>query len=559
MKGVIYLKEWQYQDISFKNHPENFYIRYFSRCFRIHPLLLKYLFSLGYQTRDAIVQFLFPSIDQLHDPFLLKDMKKALERISLAINNQEKIIIFGDYDADGQTSTALVYRALKSLGANVDFLVPLRSEGYGLKPTALDEVSTMDISLIITVDNGTSAHEAIEKANKLNIDVIVTDHHEILQGHPNCFAFISPKRDDQSYPFKYLAGVGVALKLVQALFMVRYGQDWGKYIWDYFDLAAIGTVADMMPLSGENRCLVALGIQMMNERPKPIIKKLLKHLTSKHVDSSTIGFGIGPLLNACGRISNPNISTRFLCDGDLTKEEVKQLIEINERRKSMTAEQFEEVEHLIKEQRLDDYDVMIVQGPFHEGIIGLLASRIAEKYLKPAIVINDAGKGSARSVQNTNFSIIKAIVDCKSYLISYGGHQAAAGLSIDLGMVNCLRKAIHLSATTQKRVNPKVCFQQKLPIFLFPTELMEQFHLLEPYGMGNPKPVFYSESWFSSCISLGSTNEHFLLRAQDHNVWAFRFGDACIRPFEKIKFLYTVNSPKKQDFLLVDVQREPAY
>ncbi|WP_159434208.1 single-stranded-DNA-specific exonuclease RecJ [Domibacillus mangrovi] len=548
------MKEWRSQDLSYDEHPYNFYIAYFSKCFHLDQALTRYLFSLGYTKRKEIVEFLYPSLDQLHDPFLLKDMHKAITRIEQALDRKEKVMIFGDYDGDGQTATSLLYRALKKLEANVEFLIPLRSEGYGLKPTALDNCSMKDVSLIITVDNGTSAHAALKKAHKMGIDVIVTDHHEILQGHPNCYAFVNPKRDDNDYPFKFLAGVGVALKLVQALFKTFYGTDWEQYIWDYLDLAAIGTVTDMMPLKGENRAIVALGIRMMNEQPKPIIKKLVKKLPYKDVDTTTIGFGIGPVLNACGRISDPNISTRFLCEGDLSREDLENLITVNNTRKVMTAEHFVKAEHLIEEQGLTNDNVIVIQGDFHEGIIGLLASRISEKYLKPAIVINESGKGSARSVQNTNFSIVKVILDCSSYLISFGGHQAAAGLSITLSKVDGFRKAIQLAAQMQDQVIPEVQYQFEIPLMFFPDEMIHQFDRLEPYGMGNNKPIFYTKTWFDSCFPLGPSREHFVLKAFGKTVWAFRFNEQIIKPQKLRKILYTVNSSKKRDFLLLDIK-----
>lgn len=515
---------------------------------------MKYLYSQRYNTRRKIHEFLNPSVEQLHDPFLLQDMEKAVQRILKAIQTHEKVMIFGDYDCDGQTSTALLYRALVSIGANVDYRVPLRSEGYGLKPSAIDQISSDDISLIITVDNGSSAHAALAKAKKMKIDVIVTDHHEVLQGNPECYAFINPKRKDNIYPCHYLAGVGVALKVVQALFSIIYGDDWKSYIYDYLDFAAIGTVADMMPLKGENRTIVSLGIQVLNARPKPLFKKILKKLPDTQVNSMTIGFGIGPLLNACGRISDPNVSTMYLCNGDVTVENLHDLIRINDQRKVMTKEHFEWAENIIHDQGLDRFNIIVIQGPFHEGIIGLLASRITEKYLKPAIVLNNAGKGSCRSVQNTNFSIIKAIEECSSYLDSFGGHRAAAGLSISSDKIDNFRKAIHVEVERQEKVVPKLQFQKNLPLFAFPNELMRQFQLLEPFGMGNPKPIFYSESWFDSCIDLGKTKEHYLLTVAKQNMWAFRFGEHKIERNKKAQFLYTINSSAKQDFLLIDIK-----
>lgn len=549
------MKEWQYQNIFHRSNPDRFYIRYFSRRFHLDHILMNYLYSQGYNTLREIQDYLHPSMEQLHDPFMLRDMKRAIQRIINAVKLQEKIVIFGDYDCDGQTSTALLYRALTSIGANIDFQIPLRSEGYGLKRSALEKIKPGEVSLIITVDNGTSAHDAMAKAKEMGIDVIVTDHHEILRGYPACYAFINPKREDQDYPFSHLAGVGVALKVVQALFMTICKEDgWKRHLIGFLDFAAIGTVADMMPLVGENRTIVALGIKVLNQQPKPIFKKILKKLPDKYVTSSTIGFGFGPLLNACGRIADPNISTHYLCNGDLSTDELLELIQINAQRKRMTEEQFDLAEVIIQDHHLDEYNIVVVQGPFHEGIIGLLASRISEKYLKPAIVLNENGKGSCRSVQGTDFSIIKALEMCNGYLEQFGGHKAAAGLTIPSSKIDDFRRAIHLAAQHQERVIPKVYFQNKLPIYQFPDKLIEEFQRLEPFGIGNPKPHFYSESWFDRCRPLGKSNEHYLLSVANRNIWAFRYRGVSLKPKKKIQFLYTINSTDKHDFLLVDAK-----
>lgn len=264
--------KWIAATPSLYQHPDRVAIRYLARRFNLESVLILKLYQQGIVTEKTIADFLYPSSTHLHDPFLLPDMKKSVYRIIKAIQNKEKILIFRDYDVDGMTAAALLNTGLRFFGSNVTTQLPLRSEGYGLSATCIEKLPT-DVSLIITVDNGSSAHPAMQAAKRRGIDVIVTDHHEVLGEHPTCHAFVNPKRKDSTYPYTDLCGAGVAFKVVQALHELAK-LDWHKYMWDYIEFAAIGTIADLMPLTGENRVITWLGLQKTNRCPHPILQKL---------------------------------------------------------------------------------------------------------------------------------------------------------------------------------------------------------------------------------------------------------------------------------------------
>jgi single-stranded-DNA-specific exonuclease len=382
-------------------------LHYFSRTFNVHPFIMKTLFSRGMINGNTISKFLFPSISDLHDPFLLNDMKPAIQRTIQAIRNKEKIVIYGDYDVDGITSTSIMKKALDFFQGNVHAELPLREHGYGITVSAIERLKAKhQPSLIITVDNGSNAHEALRYAKKEGIDVIVTDHHEILDYHPSCYAFINPKRSDNTYPFTELSGAGVAFKFAHALFSCSKFP-WEKHIWDFAELACLGTIADMMKLIGENRIIASIGIQKLNNAPSPTFQELFRLLSVSHVDSGTIGFTLAPIFNSIGRIDDPNIGCTILANDEKTETTLFHLIETNKKRKWLTYEQTMQAESIISQKQLFAKNIIVVAGDFHDGIIGIIAARITNKYKKPSIVISKNGKGSARSIGQ--FSIINTI------------------------------------------------------------------------------------------------------------------------------------------------------
>ncbi|MFF2878136.1 single-stranded-DNA-specific exonuclease RecJ [Gottfriedia sp. NPDC057991] len=520
----------------------------------IHPLLMYQLFLAGIQSEKGVYHFLHPSSSHYHSPFLLNEMKEAVVRIIQAIHRKEQIMIFGDYDADGITSTTLLTKGIQMLGGNVTARLPRREEGYGLSAKVMNDLPE-GISLILTVDNGTSAHEAIKIAYEKGIDVIVTDHHEVLGVRPNCYAFINPKRSDNTYPFPYLAGAGVALKMVQALFETLK-LPFSEQCKELVMYACIGTIADLMPLTDENRLITWLGLRYLNEESSFLPTLFRKLLKIKQFDSTTIGFSVGPIFNAMGRISDPNILLDLLLRNHESPDEWAKVIETNTLRKNMTAQHVNEANELIRDNGWAEDAVIVIHGEFHAGIIGLIASRVAERQKKPCIVINHHGVGSARSGNVPGFSIIQAIQSCGFLLKKFGGHTAAAGFSItpDELHISCFRHAIQQAAKRQAMKPIHHHYLVNCQIDAFPDTLFSDMARLEPFGMKNPKPAFQSRLQRPNFIKqMGE--EHLLLGFGGKNAFAFSKGNlfSSLTKRPEINVLYTTNCYQKCDFLIKDI------
>ncbi|AIQ20650.1 hypothetical protein H70357_31150 [Paenibacillus sp. FSL H7-0357] len=532
-------------------------IQYYSRQFLLPTYLTKILLSRGITNEDLYYSYAYPSLADLHDPFLFKEMRTVVYRIYRAIMNGERISIFGDYDADGMTSSALLYRALCNLKGSVSVIVPTRAEGYGLSVETIEKIAIENPSLIITVDNGSNSHAALAAAAAKGIDVIVTDHHEITGELPKCYAFINPKRKDDTYPCTHLCGVGVAFKIIQALFAVRKDLDWYKHAWEYLELVALGTVADLMPLVGENRTLVKLGLYKMNNDPSEPFKKLFQLLRISNIDSSTLSFLIAPIFNSVGRIGNPNFAVKLLAEKISHEDAIIFMIDLNEKRKYLTDVQFRQVDETIQRLHLHSQDLIVVADKLHEGLIGILAAKITEKYQKPTIVFTDRGKGSARSVSNTSFSIVDAIQSCSQYLKTFGGHQAAAGLSLELNQLPSFTAAIQIAARKQSIIQPSKMYHHELPIQRFDDELFEHHMMMEPFGIGNEKPL-YSSSAIPSHYRVepfGKNQVHASLHFHRKKALAFYKASSFPNAQSKaVEFLYSVNSYPRKDFIVNDLK-----
>jgi single-stranded-DNA-specific exonuclease len=524
-------------------------IIYYAKQFDLHPLVMKIIFDKGYKDWWSVNRFLGSDPSFLTGPYYLRDMDKAVERINFAIERDEKIAIFGDYDTDGVTSTSILYKALRILKADVMFYLPKRSEGYGLSIKAVNEFAEKGISLIVTVDNGSSTHEEIKRAKELGIDVVVTDHHEILKGNPTCCAFVNPKRSDERFPYPYLAGAGVALKLVHALFRGR--GLWDKHIWDFIDLAAIGTVGDIMPLKEENRVIVQLGIEAMNMYPSRALKILFKLLRIDKVTSTTIAFSIVPVFNSAGRLSDPNFVVHILtseASDEVIEECWRKLIRLNNLRKDLVHKQFMHADLLINLNELDKQKVIVVAGDFHEGLIGLLASRISEKYKKPSIVLTSEGKGSARSVSGSSFSIVNCIERCAEFLKSYGGHQAAAGLTVYADRFKHFQKEIQKAAKDQPINFMKHVYEDEVSILDFPQELHDSLKYLEPFGEGNRSPMFHSKKMVVDQIKhFGNQEQHVKFKVGHKEALLFFKGDQ-FKPLNEKSHLQCLYYPQTNSY-----------
>jgi single-stranded-DNA-specific exonuclease len=450
----------------------------------------------------AARRFLSPSLADLHDPFLLAGMDVAVERILRALANRERIAIHGDYDVDGVTSTVILRRALELLGADVFHFIPERlRDGYGLQPAAVDRLHADGARLVISVDCGIRGVEAADRARALGMDLIITDHHEPDTTLPRAVAVINPKRHDCQYPDKNLAGVGVALKLVQAL-CTRTGRL--SWLPAFVKVAAIGTLADVVPLVGENRILAKLGLGMLSKGPHKVgLRALLEGcgLTGKDIDSYHIGFVLAPRVNAAGRMSTPDIAARLLLASDegMAAEArglAEQLNTENLRRQQEEADIVTAARHITEtDLEVGSRTVIVVAGEgWHRGVIGIVASKLVDHFHRPAIVLSidgDVAHGSCRSIPS--FNMLGALESCAELMIKFGGHKQAAGLTIESGRIRELRARVNDYADERigpDDLRPRLWIDGALTFRGINEQVTSELTALAPFGAGNPCPVF---------------------------------------------------------------------
>lgn len=462
----------------------------------VEPFAAFLLCSRGMTDEFEIESFLYDT--DLIDPYTLPDMEKAVERVNQALENGERITVFGDYDCDGVTSTALLYSYLSSRGANVDFYIPDRSgEGYGMNPGAIDILKSRGTNVIITVDNGISAIEEIAYAKTLGIDVVVTDHHRVGDVLPDAVAVVDPHREDSLCEFSDWAGVGVAFKFVSAL----DESEGYELLEQYGDIIALGTVADIVSLKGENRIIVRSGIAFMNAALEDGTLRLgLKALldasgSTGTLDSSSVAYRIAPRVNAAGRMGSAERALKLLltADANEAKEIAEEVSNANAQRQAteteITASAIEYIENApeIKHKR-----VIVVEGDdWHQGVIGIVASRLVEKYGKPCIVISkngDVAKGSGRSIDG--FSLYDALSYCSDVLVQYGGHVLAAGLTVDSDKIDAFREKINEYAVNSEAAVPTLKIDCKLNPSSINVDMLSSLQVLEPFGAENPQPLF---------------------------------------------------------------------
>ena len=440
----------------------------------------------------------------LHDPFLLADMLKAVERVERALATRERIAIHGDYDVDGITSTVILRRALEMLGGDVVHFIPERlRDGYGLQPAAIDRLHAEGVKLVISVDCGIRGTEAALRARELGLDLIITDHHEPDGTLPPALAVINPKRRDCSYPDKNLAGVGVALKLVQALCQRA---DKTKWLPAFVKIAAIGTLADVVPLIGENRVIAKLGLASLSTGRHTVgLRALLEAsgLTGKTIDSYHVGFILAPRVNAAGRMSTPDIATRLLLATDeATGEEARglaqQLNEENLKRQTEEADLVAQAKKAIEgDPAIGAHNVLVVGGEgWHRGVIGIAASKLVDAYCKPAIVLSvegDVAHGSCRSIPA--FDMLDALERCSDLFLRFGGHKQAAGLTMEAAKVPEFRARInaHANAVLEPdQLRPRLRIDGVLNLKHITPDLVEGLNLMAPFGLANPRPIFHA-------------------------------------------------------------------
>jgi len=468
----------------------------------VPPIVARLLCQRGLSDAEQASRFLNPALDQLHDPLALADMPIAVERILAAIARKERIAIHGDYDVDGVTSTVILRRSLELLGADVRHFIPERlKDGYGLQPAAIERLHAEGVALIISVDCGIRGADAAMRARELGVDLIITDHHEPDESLPPALAVINPKRHDCPYPDKYLAGVGVALKLVQAL-CARTGRQ--QLLPGFVKVAAIGTLADVVPLVGENRVIAKIGLDLLSKGPHKIgLRSLLDvcGLTGKTIDSYHIGFMLAPRVNAAGRMSTPDIATRLLLASDeALAEEVRllamQLDAENVRRQEEEAEILAAAKKLVQtDPEIGARSVLVVAGEgWHRGVIGIVASKLVDAFHRPAIVLSIEGEvahGSCRSI--SRFDMLSALERAGHLMIRFGGHKQAAGLAIDARRIRELRLAVNAVADETlgpEDLMPRLRIDADLSFRTISGAVAAGVTALAPFGAGNPRPVF---------------------------------------------------------------------
>lgn len=435
--------------------------------------------------------------EPLSDPFLLKDMDKAAARITRAVDNMEKIAVYGDYDADGVTSTAMLYSYLETRGADVIFYIPQREgEGYGMNMGAVEYLKEQGVSLIVTVDNGISSVQEVARANELGIDVVVTDHHRPQEILPDAVAVVDAYRPDDTSPYKHFSGVGVAFKLLMAL------EDGAGDVEDlleaYSDLAAIGTIGDIVPLTGENRTLIRAGLERLSQSDRPGVQALLENagIAGKALTSTNVAFTLVPRINATGRMGVPERAVRLLISGYEEEAEVlsEEICADNEERRRVEAEIAEAAFADIEAKGYMKERVVVVDGEnWHHGVIGIVASRVTERCGKPCMIISRGeteAKGSGRSIEG--FSLFEAICACSDLLIKFGGHPMAAGITLKPENIEAFRKRINRYAAEHFPQMPTqtVTLDCKLNPAALSVSMAQSLTQLEPFGNGNPQPVF---------------------------------------------------------------------
>ena len=447
-------------------------------------------------------RFLFPSLDDLLDPQRLTDLPAAVDRILRAIENKERIAIHGDYDVDGVTSTVILRRALELLGADVTHFIPERlRDGYGLQPASIDRLHALGVALVISVDCGIRGVEAATRARELGLDLIITDHHEPDTALPQALAVINPKRHDCAYPDKNLAGVGVALKLVQAL-CIRTGHT--SWLPAFVKVAAIGTLADVVPLQGENRVIAKLGLEMLSRGPHKVgLRSLLDvcGLIGKEIDSYHIGFVLAPRVNAAGRMSSPDIAARLLLASDeAMREEARELAQQldteNIRRQQEEADIVAAARKSVEtDLEIGSRTVIVVAGEgWHRGVIGIVASKLVDAFHRPAIVIStdgDVAHGSCRSIPS--FNMLAALESCPEVMSKFGGHKQAAGLTMASDRVRELRARINDYADgclQPDDLRPRIWIDGTLGFRSIDEQMASELTSLAPFGAGNPRPIF---------------------------------------------------------------------
>lgn len=509
-------KKWEYLE------QDEELIKQIATKHNISELLAKILVNRGITGEEEIEIFLNPKRNNFHNPFLLNDMEKAVDRIIKAIETKEKTIIYGDYDVDGITSITVLKKFLNERGLQVDYYIPNRlDEGYGLNDEAIKKIAEQGYTLMITVDCGISGIEEVKKATSYGIETIITDHHEQLETLPEAYAIVNPKRKDNTYPFRGLAGVGVVFKVIQAISQ-KLNLDEKEYL-KYLDIVCIGTISDIVPLVDENRVIAKLGLMLVKCTKNIGLRELIKETGYKNVDSFMISFGIAPRINACGRMGKQEEALELFLTDDYEKActITKNLNQYNLQRQEIEKNIFDQAIEELQKENIDNLNSIVLAGEnWHHGVIGIVASRITEKYFKPTILIgieNEIGKGSGRSVPG--FDLHDALAQSAEYLEKYGGHEMAVGLSLNKDKIKDFK--IHFEQIAKdknvKSIVPVIKIDCEIGKKELNKQTVEQIKLLEPFGEKNKPPLISYKNLKIVSIRTLSEGKHLKLMLKDGN------------------------------------------
>ena len=506
-------KIWKIKDI------DNAKVKEYTEKFKISEVAAKMLLAKDL-TEDKIDEYLNPSIDKLHDPYLLNDMDVLVDRIILAKTRNEKVAIYGDYDVDGITSITLIYTFLRDLGLDMVYYLPDRiEEGYGLNTEALKKLKDEGVSLVITVDCGISAVSEVEYAKSIGLDVCITDHHECSDTLPNAISIVNPKRPDSTYPFNSLAGVGVTFKVLSAI-VKRLGLDENEYL-KYLDIAAVGTIADIVPLVGENRIITANGLELLAKTKNEGLKALMKVARIEKVDSDNVSFGIAPRINASGRMADATVAVKMLlAENEMEAYKYAKVLDSqNTKRQEVEKGIYNEAIAQIEKEGLDKKKTMVIAGEkWHQGVIGIVASKLTEKYLKPVILLaydGETAKGSGRIP--AGISLYDALSNCSDLLTTFGGHELAAGLTLETKNIGAFIEKFEQVITSMREED----FVRIIDIDTEITKkditlnILDDINLLAPFGQKNKKPVFMYKNLKVTSVSTLKEDKHLKFRLSD--------------------------------------------
>ena len=502
--------------------------------FGISELLATVMINRGIEQDEDIEIFLNPTRNNFHNPFLMPDMEKAIDRIEKAIENKEKVIIYGDYDVDGITSITVLKKFLSDCGLEVDYYIPNRlDEGYGLNKNAINKIKNEKFSLIITVDCCISGIEEIEYANSLGIETIVTVHHEPMEVLPNAIAVVDAKRKDNIYPNKNLAGVGVVFKVCQALSQ-RRGMDEKEFL-KYLDIVSVGTISDIVPLTDENRVIAKLGLKLVQVTKNPGLKALINASGYKEINSNTISFGVAPRINACGRMGFEKEAAELFLTNNIVEANTitENLNKYNRERQEIERNIFNQALEKIKKENIENKNsIVLASNDWHHGVIGIVSSKLTDLYFKPSILLcleDGIGKGSGRSVPG--FDLHEALSDLSEYLDKFGGHEMAIGLTIDEKNIDIFKEKFeeYSSKKEVEKIIPILEIDKQITLKDIRLDTVKELNLLEPFGEANKPPIFVYKNLKIDSIRALSEGKHLKLVLRDGNTLinaiGFNMGD----------------------------------